>query len=64
MPKVVGKDDKYVKRITCRNCASIIEYTESEVRNLWSGTDYSGGSDGADGFECPQCGKEIHTKRW
>lgn len=64
MLKVVGIDEKHVKRITCRKCASIIEYTESEVRNLWSGKDYSGGADGADGFTCPKCGNDVHTRRW
>lgn len=64
MPVAVGKDDRYVKRITCRECATINEYTESEVRNLWSGQDYSGGPDGADGFECVCCGNNIITKRW
>ena len=64
MPKIVGIDQSKVKRITCSNCASINEYTLGEVRTLWSGTDYSGGSDGAEGFNCAACGKEIQTKRW
>ena len=64
MAKVVGRDDRAVKRITCRECAAIVEYTPSEVRNLWSGKDYSGGSDGADGFNCPSCNHLIHTRRW
>ena len=64
MAKVVGRDESVVKHITCRKCAAIVEYTAGEVRNLWSGTDYGGGSDGADGFNCPSCGKEIHTSRW
>ena len=64
MAKVIGRDDSAVKRITCRNCAMIVEYTESEVHNLWSGTDYGGGSDGADGFKCPSCNKQIHVRRW
>jgi hypothetical protein len=64
MAKVVGTNPSAVKQITCWNCAAIVEYTKGEVRNLWSGTDYGGGSDGADGFNCPNCGKEIHTRRW
>lgn len=64
MVKIVGRDESAVKRITCRNCAARLEYTESEVRNLWSGTDYGGGSDGADGFNCPQCGAQVHVRRW
>jgi len=64
MAKVVGRDENAVKRVTCRNCASIVEYTQGEVRNLWSGTDYGGGPDGADGFPCPNCGKDVIVKRW
>jgi RNase P subunit RPR2 len=64
MAIVIGTDEKALKQITCRECASIIQYTASEVRLLWSGTDYSGGSDGAKGFTCPKCGKDIHTERW
>ena len=62
--KVVGRDQDVVKKITCRNCAAVLEYTPSDVRNLWSGTDYGGGPDGADGFNCPNCGKQVHTHRW
>jgi RNase P subunit RPR2 len=64
MAIVVGVDQSAVKRITCKNCASILEYKPSEVRNLWSGTDYGGGPDGADGFTCPSCGADVITKRW
>jgi hypothetical protein len=64
MAKVIGRDERAVKRITCRNCAAIVEYTPSEVRNLWRGKDYSGCSYGADGFNCPNCNQEIHTNSW
>lgn len=64
MPKVVGIDPKYIKRVSCTKCGSINEYTESEVKVLWSGTDYAGGADGAEGFNCAGCGKEIYIRRW
>ena len=64
MPKIIGQDPQHLKKITCWKCAAVIEYTESEVRNLWSGTDYGGGADGADGFNCPNCGNEVHVRRW
>lgn len=64
MAVVVGTDTAAVRRATCRHCASIIEYTDGEVRNLWSGRDYTGGSDGADGFSCPKCGKDVIVRRW
>lgn len=64
MAKVVGEDPTAVLRITHGNCGRVIEYTQSEVRNLWSGKDYGGGPDGADGFRCPHCGENIITKRW
>ena len=64
MPKIVGKDPAVTKRATCRHCGSINEYTPGEVWTLWSGTDYSGGADGAKGFHCASCGKEVITERW
>ena len=64
MPTVVGKDQTVYKRITCKHCGAINEYTPNEVRTLWERKDYSGGSDGAKGFNCAGCGTEIHTKRW
>lgn len=64
MATVVGVDEKAKKRATCQKCASVVEYTEGEVRNLWSGKDYSGGSDGADGFPCPKCGENVIVRRW
>lgn len=62
--KVIGKDESATKRATCRSCAAIIEYTPGEVRTLWSGKDYSGGSDGAKGFNCPACSQQVITERW
>lgn len=64
MPKVIGQDQSVYKRITCQRYGAINEYTPSEVKTLWSGKDYSGGSDGAKGFNCTGCGKQIHTERW
>lgn len=64
MPTVIGKDQAAAKRVTCRGCGSINEYYEGEVRNLRRGTDYGGGPDGADGFNCACCGKEIITRSW
>ncbi|AKE44819.1 hypothetical protein AU106_gp188 [Sinorhizobium phage phiM9] len=64
MPVVVGQDQSVKKRATCRHCGAINEYLPSEVRVLYSGKDISGGPDGAEGFNCAQCGKEIRTRSW
>lgn len=64
MPTVIGIDQSVLKRATCRKCAAINEYAPKEVRVLWSGKDYSGGSDGAEGFNCGSCGEEVITSRW
>jgi len=66
MPRVVSKepDQSVVKQIICQGCGATVEYVPNDVRTLWSGTDYGGGPDGAEGFDCPGCGKQIHTKRW
>ncbi len=64
MVTVVGRDESKIKRATCSSCASILEYYPSEIVTLWSGYDYSGGSDGAAGFKCPCCGADIILERW
>jgi hypothetical protein len=64
MPKVVGIDESILKRATCRHCGAINEYMPKEVRVLWSGTDYGGGPDGAEGFNCANCSEHVITKRW
>lgn len=63
MVEIVGKDQKYVKRITCEKCASILEYTDNELKK-YSGTDYSGGADGHEWIDCPCCGNKVITKSW
>lgn len=64
MAQVVGRDASAVKQITHRECAAVIEYAPSEIRTLWSSTDYGGGPDGAKGFTCPNCGENVITERW
>ena len=64
MVEIIGQDISASKEITCRGCGSRLRYYEGDVRNLWSGTDYGGGPDGADGFDCPKCGRQVHVRRW
>lgn len=63
MVKVVGKDEKAVKRITCKSCASILEYTLNEVKSR-HGTDYGGGPDGCEWVDCPSCGNKAIIRSW
>lgn len=64
MPKVIGFNQLGVKKATCHHCGAINEYRPDEVITLWSGTDYSGGPDGAEGFKCGNCTYYIITRRW
>ena len=54
MVKVVGRDETEVKRITCKNCASILEYTNSEVKSM-------GNREGYYYISCPECDKQVLT---
>lgn len=60
MVKVVGKNDQHVKRTTCRNCASILEYTRNEATPHIH-YDYGGGSDTYYWITCPNCGKDVNV---
>jgi len=64
MPKVVGKDESVIKRITCRNCGAINEYVPHDVHTLYQGRDITGCSEGTKGFNCAGCDKEIVTESW
>lgn len=63
MVKIVGHDPEAVKTITCANCATKLEYTQSEVKEE-HGTDYGGGPDGKQFIQCPQCNKEVTIRAW
>ena len=63
MVKVVGRDETKVKRVTCRSCASVLEYTDAEVKEV-HGTDYGGGPDGQEWVDCPHCGKRAVIRSW
>ena len=58
MAKVVGRDESAVKRITHKDCAAIIEYTENEVTAVRY-TDYGSGASVQGQLTCPNCGKTI-----
>lgn len=64
MPKIVGQNKNVAKRITCKSCGAINEYLPNEVRTLWEGKDYSGGADGAKGFNCGQCAEQVIVESW
>lgn len=61
MVKVVGKDPKAIKQVTCKSCASILEYTLSEVKSYKAG-DYSGDTWMEYYVDCPECGSKAITK--
>jgi predicted nucleic-acid-binding Zn-ribbon protein len=60
MVEIVGVDNTKVLRVTCGNCASMLQYTRSETRRE-TYRDYTGGSDTYDILKCPKCGHEIKT---
>lgn len=61
MVQVVGKDQSKVKRVTCNNCASVLEYVQSEVTESKS-YDYTGSCDIIHTIQCPCCLKWIRVK--
>lgn len=63
MVKVIGKDKTAIKHITCKSCASILEYTESEVIRIRHSCDYLGDCEYDDGIKCPECNNNVFTDR-
>lgn len=60
MVNVVGKDDNIYKRITCRKCASILQYLPTDLKGRTS-KDYGGGNDYVEFVVCPTCSNEVVT---
>lgn len=54
MAKVVGRDDKFVKRKSCSNCAAIVEFTKNETERKGF-SDWTGDTDYHDTLKCPNC---------
>ena len=52
-----------VKQVVCKNCGARLEYVPADVRE-YHGTDYSGGPDGMEWIDCPQCSKKVVLKSW
>lgn len=61
MVKVLGKDNTHIHQVTCKNCASILEYTLSEVKHYMK-YDYGGDADIYYYIECPSCFDGVYTK--
>ena len=58
MVTIVGKEPREVRRCTCRNCASIIEYTMNEP-SIRIQSDHSGELEMVRELTCPGCGNPI-----
>lgn len=63
MVKILGDAPEATKQIVCRNCATLLEYTQSEVLQ-YRGKDMSGGADGRDWIDCPKCDAQVTIKSW
>lgn len=58
MIKIIGQDASITKRVTCRNCGAILEYTPNDVKEKTT-RDISGSADTEFYIECPQCSKHV-----
>lgn len=63
MIKVIGQDPTKTYQASCSNCGARLEFTKSDVKSQ-HGKDYSGGSDGKEWIDCPQCGHEVVIHAW
>ena len=63
MPEVIGTDPRFLKQCSCKNCASMIRYTDSELHRI-EGKDYTGSPDGKEFIICPVCHREIIIRSW
>jgi DNA-directed RNA polymerase subunit RPC12/RpoP len=55
--------ESVVKQKICLNCGATLEYVPNDVKK-YEGRDYSGGPDGHEWIDCPQCNKKVILKSW
>jgi RNase P subunit RPR2 len=58
MINIVGKDTSLIKRVTCKNCASILEYLPIDLKEK-TNSDYDGGRYTIKCITCPSCYSQI-----
>lgn len=63
MVSIVGTDPTAVKRCTCHECASVLEYTKSEIQER-AIRDYTGCVDTHYAIVCPRCGHDVVVRRY
>lgn len=57
-------DPKVEKFVSCtKGCGARLAYVPNDVKS-YNGRDYSGGADGYEWIDCPQCGKKVVIKSW
>jgi hypothetical protein len=56
-------DPSVVKQVVCGNCGVTLQYVPNDVLRR-DGLDYSGGSDGEEWVECPNCEKKAVIDSW
>ncbi len=59
----IEPDRSVVKEVVCRHCGATLQYIPNEVQS-YHGRDYSGGADGYEWVNCPNCGGEAVVWSW
>lgn len=59
---IIGEDPKFIKQVSCSNCAAILSYTENDTTEKKE-RDYTGSVDLFRVLECQNCSYEIRLSR-
>ena len=51
------------KRCVCKNCGATLEFVQRDVKR-YDGTDISGGPDGHEWIDCPNCSGRVILRSW
>lgn len=62
MIKVIGQDGSVARRVTCRNCGAILEYTPNDLKERQT-KDITGSADITFYLKCPQCDRHVHVHK-
>lgn len=52
------------KRCVCKGCGATLEYVPNDVKEYHGMRSISGGPDGSEWIDCPNCSKQVILNSW
>lgn len=60
---IAPPDPNDAQKKKCKNCGVTVQFFPVDIKE-YSGRDYSGGPDGCEWVDCPNCNERIILRSW